>query len=183
MATKLASHSLALRPDHLILMLRDIDCDAGVGISEAVAQARDSIAATSGYAVYVEAAQNFIALRVDVEVWDDAPDIDVPKDAWTGPLILELSCPTGNLQVGDDMGNAISEILPPQGPGLYNVAFYHHGRDEALNQEQHLLSLDDMSRLDDVRSGWEGTERYLMQVWWKAPFLEDDLDDDGDDSH
>ncbi|BFU47679.1 hypothetical protein [Krasilnikovia sp. MM14-A1004] len=169
MATLLSSHDLVLRPDHLILQLRDVDCDAGIGAEQAINQTHTSIVASSGYTVYVEAVQNLIAVRVDVEVWDSEPDSRPTTVDWTGPTLVDLDCPTGHLQVGDDMGHAISEILPPQGPGRYHVAFYHHGRDEALQLEQQLTSVlaapDGGQRLDDMRPNLEGRERYLFRVW------------------
>lgn len=182
MPNLVSSHHLVLQPDHRVLLLRDIDCDAGVGATAAIVEAHASVAASSGYGVYVNAVQGFIPLRIEVEVWDSQPGSDPPAGEWTGPVRLQLDCPTGHLQAGDDMGNAMDGIDPPQGPGRYGVAVYHHGRDEALElqrQAESALSTDDRgARADELRELFTGRERYLFRLWWQEPLPVDEDEDD-----
>lgn len=177
MPTPLATHTLVLRPDHLILLLRDIDCDAGTGASAAMTQARATIAASSGYGIYVEAAQDAIPLRVTVETWEADPGPGA-GDGWTGPVALDLDCPTGQLQVGDDMGNAIDGIIAPHGPGRYHVTVHHHGRHQALEHERQVIAAlapgHDADHIDALSAELEGTERYLFRLWWHGPLPDDE---------
>jgi hypothetical protein len=177
----ISAHHHLLRPDHLILILRDIDSVPDDGASSAIASAGASIAASSELSVYIETAQNLIPVRMDIEVWDGQPDDDPTTDGWTGPTMLDLACPTGQLLAGDDMGNAIDGIDPPTGPGQYAVAVLHQGRDAALGiQEEILQSMaeaESRTRTDDLQSRHEGLERYLLRVWWLHELNEDDHDD------
>jgi hypothetical protein len=68
-----------------------------------------------------------------------------------------------------------------QGPGRYRVAFYHHGREEALDQEGEVLAAmgpgTPWDEIDKLCAAREGTERYLFRLWWLAPLPEDDETD------
>lgn len=178
--TPTSIHTLLLCPDHLILLLRDIDCDAGVGADTAITQAQQHIAASSGYGIYVEAAQNLITLRITVEAWTAAPTRN-PGTGWSEPIAVELDCPTGQLQAGDDMGNVVDGITAPHGPGRYHVAVHHRGRETAVAHERQLHAAMTAGitgdRLDALRAEREGTEEYLFRLWWHSPLPDDDDDE------
>ena len=181
MPSRHSSHSITLRPDYCTLQLRDIDCDAGVGAHEALDEARRNVAASSGYGIYINARQDSVAVRVDVEVWDSTPD-PVDADGWTGPLAFDLDCPTGQLQVGDNMGNTIAGIDPPQGPGRCTVTVYHQGRDQAADAERTILHVmgsqgAGVEQIEALQARYAGAERYLLQLWWRSDLPPDDDDD------
>nr|WP_199512160.1 hypothetical protein [Nucisporomicrobium flavum] len=171
MAILHSSHTLTLRPDYCTLLLRDIDCDAGVGASTAMDEARRNVAASSGYGVYISARQNLIAVRVDGQVWDSVP-APVVGEEWAGPVSVELDCPTRLLQVGDMMGNAIDGINPPPGPGRYTVYVYHRGRERAVQAEDEIHQVmgatGDDEQIDALQARYEGIERYLLRLWGAA---------------
>ena len=177
----LSRHTLTLRPDYCTLLLRDIDCDAGVGASAALDEARRNVAASSGYGVYINARQNLIAVRVDVQVWDSVPEPAV-GEGWAGPVSVELDCPTGLLLVGDMMGNVIDGIDPPTGAGRYTVSVYHQGRERAAQAEdeihQVMGSQGDDEQIEALQARYEGIERYLLRLWWHSDLPPDDEDDD-----
>ncbi len=180
MSTVTSRHHHSLRPDHLILVLRDVDSVPDEAAATAITEAQRHIAASTGYGVYIETVQNLIDVRVDVEVWDGTPDENPPGD-WAGPMTFELDCPTGELLVGDDMGSAVDGINPPSGPGRYAVAVFSQGRTLITQAERDVLHAlrapDGQDRVTDLRTRHEGLERYLLRLWWQQE-LPDDSDDD-----
>ncbi|MDG4811175.1 hypothetical protein O7634_30840 [Micromonospora sp. WMMD1120] len=120
-------HELLFRPDHRSFTLRDEECDAAVGAYQALVQAYETGAATTGYEVYVTAAQDLIKVRARLEVWNRPGG---SADGFDDVLTFGLTCPSGVLQIGDGSGTAVGGIDLPDGPGVYTVQMQYRGRGE-----------------------------------------------------
>jgi len=68
LATRLSTHGLTLRPEYRMVVLRDVDCDAGVGRNDAISEAHRNVAAGTGYEVMTVVGQDLIEVRADVEI-------------------------------------------------------------------------------------------------------------------
>ncbi|WP_140157999.1 hypothetical protein [Micromonospora sp. NBS 11-29] len=182
MPTRHSRHGLTLSPDYRMVVLRDVYCDAAVGSTAAIREANKNVAASTGYEIYIVVSQDLIKVRADVEIWNEAPDDDLSASGWTGPLTFDLDCPTGNLQIGDIFGTAISGIDPPRGPGRYAVALFHRGReqaDEAFREILRVMGTDgDDERIADLQRKHSGMEQYLIRIWWQADLPPDEDDED-----
>ncbi|WP_433270299.1 hypothetical protein ACQPWR_14765 [Micromonospora vinacea] len=181
MPTRHSRHGLSLRPDYRMVVLRDVYCDAAVGSTAAISEASKNVAASTGYEIYIVVRQDLIEVRADVELWDAVPDDDLSAYGWTGPLMFDLDCPTGSLQVGD-MGGAITGIDPPEGPGRYAVALFHRGREQADGARYEILKVmgadGDDGCIADLQRQHYGIEQYLMRIWWQADLPPDEDDED-----
>jgi hypothetical protein len=113
---------LSFLPDYAFFTLRDPEHDAAVDSAAAIAAARENVAATTGYEIYVCCAQEREPVAVTLA---DTP----PPQAITWQVVpnLRLDCPTGDLRLGDVTGTATATTLPT-GPGHYHVDVYHRGR-------------------------------------------------------
>jgi hypothetical protein len=69
----LAEHELRTVPAYRLITLRDQDNDADTGGREAIDQAQSSVAASTGYELYISCAQDLIPISVRVRVWSGRP--------------------------------------------------------------------------------------------------------------
>ncbi|MEU3454065.1 hypothetical protein ABZ671_10725 [Micromonospora sp. NPDC006766] len=96
--------------------------------------------------------------------------------------MFDLDCPTGDLQVGDIFGTAITGIGPSKGPGRYAVALFHRGREQADGAYYGILKVMGTDgadeRVADLQRQHSGIEQYLMRIWWQTDLPPDEDDDD-----
>jgi len=180
--TRYSTHNLTGSPAYKLLVLRDRYCDAAVGADEAIAEANRNMAASTGYEIYLVVRQDLVDVRADVEIWDGDPGENRQADAWTGPTVFDLDCPTGELVLGSPTGTYIGGIDPPQGSGRYAVALYHRGREQAEEAWREVAAVmglpDNDARIAELLDRHAGVEQYLLRVWRKGelPPAEDDED-------
>jgi hypothetical protein len=172
--------TLTLLPDYAMFTVRDAYCDAAVGFSEAIDVARRDVAASTGYEIYVCCAQEILKVTVDVHV--DRDDVPQLPDA-DGVIRLPLTCPTGELRVGDVTGCAIAVDLP-EGAGRYDVVISHRGRAASAALAVQLLGEGSGGDFD----GWmrrlgehAGVEQYLVRLTRVGPVPDDEDEEDEDD--
>ncbi len=182
MSSIVETHSLSLRPTNSLFSLRDIECDAGVGADEAIEEAFDRVTASTGYEIFVAAAQSDLPIRVSLELWDGEPDINPDGDGWTRMNSSALQCPSGHLTLGRDVSAIDGEWLPE--PGIYNVVVYFKGRQEAaaraVDIAQDTLDMNVRETVEYQRLHGADIEQYVIRMWWSSDLPSDD-DDDSDD--
>ena len=169
----LDTHRTQWRPANGLLYLRDVEADAGVGTSEAIAAADRDVAASTGYEIVVLRRQFLLLVGIEVQTWDGPPDEDPPGDGWAGPLSLPLECPSGALFLSDTSDVALSGIAAPQGPGDYTVQVFHAGREEAVAAYRAIIGEVDRlpisEQLPYVDEHAHGIERYLLRLHPAGP--------------
>jgi hypothetical protein len=177
----LSEHELTFTPDYRFFVVRDQDCDAAEGGSDALEQAEHTVAATTPYELYVLAAQDLLRVRALLQVWNGQPPPVAPP--WTTALDDLLRCPSGIAQMGDVTGNAIGGIGLDAGPGVYRVRLSHCGREQAVAELQrldpHAATLP-LEQLTAVYEPLAGIEQYLVQLSYHGPLPPDEDDDDED---
>ncbi|MBA8923712.1 hypothetical protein BC739_000909 [Kutzneria viridogrisea] len=165
------------KPDYRIFTLRDVECDAGVGRSEAVREANRNASACTDYEVYVACAQDLFDVSVTIETLPGEPEPGDCDFEWSRGIDYELTCPSGELRLGDPTTYGFTVALP-DGSGVYAIRVRHAGREQA-----------DQAR-NDALANWQGTssaapptsangdaiERYLLQLWHRSPIADDDSD-------
>ncbi|MEV7331364.1 hypothetical protein [Micromonospora sp. NPDC093244] len=174
MTGPIAHHELLFRPDYRFFTVRDEECDAAAGGAEALARAYGSGAATTGYEVYVTAAQDLIKVRARLEVWKQPAG---PADGFDDLVTVTLTCPSGVLQMGDGSGTAVGGIDLPDGPGVYTVQVQYRGRVEARVALQRLderMAGTHSSHWPALFAPFDGVEEYLIRIWFSDDLAEDD---------
>ncbi|WP_019031022.1 hypothetical protein [Salinispora arenicola] len=150
---------LTFTPDYALFTLRDPEHDAAVGSATAIAAAREDVAASTGYEIYVCCAQDRLAVHAVVS--------DFPPPAlseWQLVHGLPLACLTAELRLGDGTGQGTA-ITAPAGPGTYEVDVYHRGRDAAVRRISELRQSSAKGRPSEeglVRSA--GIEEYYLHL-------------------
>ncbi|NES28077.1 hypothetical protein GCE86_09000 [Micromonospora terminaliae] len=175
-----ASYELALRPDHRIVILRDIECDAAVGDTSAIEHAVRDVAAGNRYALYLHTVQNLLATHVWVETWTGPPADEGVDTGWTSAAAVDLDCPTGLLVLGDGMSASIDGIDPPEGPGRYRIAVYHQGRERAelaYREVVHAMGPRAGRAESELQARYGAVEKYLLRMWWQQALPDTDDDD------
>ncbi|MEU4775312.1 hypothetical protein [Micromonospora sp. NPDC023644] len=150
----LAAHNISVSVHYGHFVLRDVWCDAGDG-GESYEASQDHVAGASTYQLAVRALTHKVELQT--RLWPAEPEPEPDGGAWSGWRQLELHCPTGELLVEQITAGAAAEVALPQGAGVYGVRV--HG------------------------GAIDGTERFLIDLWWQSPLPPDDDDEDfyGDD--
>ena len=164
----ISTHRTQWRPANGVLYLRDVDADAGVGTSEAIAAADRDVAASTGYEIVILRRQDLLLVAIELQTWDGAPDEDPLGDGWTGPLSFPLECPSGRLFLSDTSDVALSGIAAPQGAGDYTVQVFYAGREEAVAAYRAIIAEVDRlpipEQLPYVDEHAHGIERYLLRL-------------------
>jgi hypothetical protein len=151
---------LTATPDYAYFTLRDAENYAGTGAETALAVARENIAASTSYEIYVICAQDLLPVSITLTDTPPAPDPE-----WTVVAGLPLECPTGELRLGDATGNAVSAEIDT-GPGMYVVDVYYRGRSIAQERRRELLdrtSLANPISIEDTAQ-FAGTEAYHLHL-------------------
>ncbi|MEV5765467.1 hypothetical protein AB0L34_12970 [Micromonospora sp. NPDC052213] len=129
--------------------------------------------------MYVTAAQDLLKVRARLEVWDGPAG---PADGFDDVLAFRLTCPSGILQMGDGSGTAVGGIDLPGGPGMYTTQVQNRGRADAraaLRRLDERMMSSPSAAWPELFAPYEGTEEYLIRVWFSEP-LPDDYDDEAD---
>ncbi|WP_112267063.1 hypothetical protein [Lentzea terrae] len=176
----LGQHELITVPSYRLITVRDQDCDAGVGVDEAIVRAGTAVVASTDYELVISCAQDLLPVSVRLEAWSSQPaETDEPD--WSTPQVFELECPTGLLVIGSPTGEATETNLPA-GPGIYALSVVHQAREQALAARQDVLEHEDITgrvfALVEAQPG--GFERYRIRMWLTGP-LPDDEDEDEDE--
>ncbi|WP_216216864.1 hypothetical protein [Amycolatopsis aidingensis] len=166
MSHLLAEHHFVTVASYRLLTLRDQDCDAGVNADHAIDEAAENIAASTGYELYINCAQDLFAITVRIAIWDDEPSIEQQGRTQTG-RILTLICPTGELVLDSPTGEALALELP-SGSGTYAISVRDEGRTEAIVLRQNVLKQTDTPAGEDLHTAaqrYGGIERYTIDMW------------------
>ena len=135
------------------IILRDPWCDAGDD-GEAYRDAQGQVAGASTYQISVRPLVTSQPTKLELRTWDAEPES--PEGSWDGCRQLELHMPTGELFVEVHTVPAMVATELPGGPGVYGVRVY--------------------------RGSYDGAEKFLIDMWWRAvlPPADDDEDFYGD---
>jgi hypothetical protein len=159
--------------DHYGVELHDPDCDAYD--PDLFKQAHAQTAASNGYQIRVNTAQESAQVRVLVELWKSPPAVDT---AWPQRRELELLCPTGRLIISEGGYGVSPDIALPSGPGIYRVRACYDPQqrsDTAATSQRIFREEDDMDMIRQRHVDLAGHEAYRFQVWFDRP---DDEDED-----
>ncbi|MFI5586310.1 hypothetical protein ACIA5G_14810 [Amycolatopsis sp. NPDC051758] len=166
---RLATYQLVTVPSYRLITLRDQDCDAAPDSDGTIDDARRAVAASSGYELFIDCAQDLLSVTVTVHVRTDSPEV---SRADRSP-VLELECPSGELALGSPTGDAIGIEVEP---GTYSLIVEYEGRQAAAERRQEIL--DERARsgtdLHTAANASAGPEQYLLSMWRTGPVSDDD---------
>jgi hypothetical protein len=170
MPVLLQKHGVTFRPEGRLFTLRDRDCQTGEDAGEAVTDAWDNTAASSGPEIYVKVAQDDLPVGAGVEIWDAEPADDLCAQGWLGPVRLLLQCPSGHLILGVNDQSVDGQWLPPE--TICQVEVFFRGQEEAVAKAEELaeatarLAIPEAIAYQDQHGS--GIEQYLLRLWWHA---------------
>lgn len=162
-------------------VLRDVWCDAGDDGESLTAAQQDGVVGASTYHLTVRALSHWAGLRLRLWSADPGPD----RGAWDGGRELELHCPTGELSVDQITAGAAAEVTLPGGAGVYGVRVHWKDREAAAEEITRVYAERGHEPFDvryDALRQVDGTEKFLVDLWWQAalPPADDDEDFYGD---
>ncbi|GIF16972.1 hypothetical protein [Actinoplanes teichomyceticus] len=141
-------------------------------LGRCVADSEQAIIGGSRWRVAVKAGQDTVAIAINLELWDTAPDTEVDGD-WQRCRELTVQFPDGRLGVENISAGPIplspgdvEGVTLPGGAGAYHVTAWHRGRDRAAAAVQQLGDADEAEK--DIESEYArlaGLEEYLLRIW------------------
>jgi hypothetical protein len=174
MARPIAEHEMTTVAAYRLLTLRDQDNDAGVGSAAAIDRLSTSVAASTGYELFIGCVQDLFPVTARVAVWDGEPETVAGGLRCPG-----LECPTGLLVLGSPTGE-VTDFTLPAGPGEYHLTVTHAGREEAERVRREVLErLGHDPNVTDELGRYAGIERYSVDLWYARP-VEDEDDEEED---
>jgi hypothetical protein len=164
------SWQLVAVPSYRLITLRDQDNDAATGADEAIEQARHSIAASTGYELYIECVQDIAPVSVLVELRAEAAT--EAAGGYTSAGIYQLECPSGQLALGSPTGQAIAIEIEP---GMYGAMVTHRGRTAMAERHREILhDADSATELRERANSAAGLEEYRTVIWRTGCLLDDE---------
>ncbi|VVJ17695.1 Uncharacterised protein [Amycolatopsis camponoti] len=157
----IAEFAMTTVASYRLITLHDQDNDAGVGSAEAIDRLETAIAASTGYELFIGCVQDLFPVTVRVLVRDDEPGRSAGKPR------LSLECPTGRLVLGSPTGE-VADFELATGPGEYDVAVTHRGRDEARRVLREALESTEPDALEQL-GRHAGLEGYTISLWYRGP--------------
>jgi hypothetical protein len=155
-------------PSYRLITLRDQDNDAATGADEAIERARHSIAASTGYELYIECVQDIAPVSVLVALRAEAATD--AADGYTSAGTYQLECPSGQLALGSPTGDAIAIELEP---GMYRAMVTHRGRTAMAERHREILHLaDSATELRERANNAAGLEEYRIAMWRTGELLD-----------
>ncbi|MGW5715318.1 hypothetical protein ACWEVP_04065 [Amycolatopsis sp. NPDC003865] len=166
----LATYQLVMVPSYRLITLRDQDCDAAPDSASTIDDARRAVAASDGYELFIDCAQDILSVTVSVDVRNESPELSRAIDR---SPVLDLQCPSGELALGSPTGDAIGIEVEP---GAYSVIVEHEGRQAAAERRQQILDERARSSTDVHTAANEsaGPEHYVISMWRTGPVSDDD---------
>jgi hypothetical protein len=154
---------LSLLPEYNLIVVRDITPPANrEAADEAATRSGTEIAASSGEAVFIYAAQRTIPVQLTVKVYSQ-PRVADDGDDWDGDFRFEVDFPSGVVHFGD-LSHRVDSVELPGGPGRYSVAVHYAGREAADHAVREIFNLPDPEQQELQIQRKAGLERYLFVV-------------------
>lgn len=139
---------------------------------QCVADSEDAIIGVSRWRVAVKAGQDSLQIAVNLELWDSMPNTEAGDD-WEGRREVTVEFPGGRVRV-ENISDGPIPLSPgdvetaelPDGPGMYRVAAWHRGRDQASTAAQDLWDADELEDGSEAEyAKLAGLEQYLLRIW------------------
>jgi hypothetical protein len=166
----LATYQLVTVPSYRLITLRDQDCDAAPDSAGTIDDARRAVAASDGYELFIDCAQDILSVTVSVDVRNESPELSHATDR---SAVLDLECPSGELALGSPTGDAIGIEVEP---GIYSLIVEYEGRQAAVGRRREILDERARSSADlyTAANGSAGPEQYRLSMWRTGPVSDDD---------
>jgi hypothetical protein len=170
MSNLLSHHTMSVSPEDPAFAI-DTVTPIPTQWGSVIARALTNIIATDTGVVYVSCVQNFAAVAVTVDIWDQTATDDPTRQEWTALPAQTVDWPTTDLIVSFAVEPDSGQLSLPN-LGRYTVDAYHRGREDAARRShglsERLLDLS-VPEICAAARRFDNVEQYLIRMWPHDP--------------